>query len=228
MANETLMTDQAATTPEGTPSSQTPAPAQQTAATEPGTTQQAPAETSTAPQEGKPADQNQGDNKAPEAPKVPETYEFKAADGRAYDTEIVKVYSEVAKELSLTQESAQKMLDRLAPALEARQTQLLEVTRNGWAESSKADKEFGGEKLSENLAIAKGPLDKFGSPEFRELLEATGLGNHPELIRFLYRAGKAIGGDRFVGNSAGAGSRQIPKDFAGLADAMYPTSNQQQ
>ena len=43
----------------------------------------------------------------------------------------------------------------------------------------------------------------------------------------MYRAGKAISEDNYVGNSEGAnpsGSR-IPKDFNGIANALY--SNQQ-
>lgn len=220
---EMLMTEQAATTTEGSAASQTPAPAQQQAATEQGSQQQAPGQTSQAAQEGQRADQSQGD-KAAEA-KAPEAYEFKAPEGRTFDEQIIKEYSDVAKELNLTQEHAQKLLDRIAPKLQERQMQQLEAVRTEWAEAATADKEFGGEKLQENLAIAKTALDKFGTPELRSLLNQSGLGNNPEVIRFMYRAGKAISGDRFVAPSAGAGSKPVPKDFSSQAAALY--SNQQ-
>ena len=41
----------------------------------------------------------------------------------------------------------------------------------------------------------------------------------------MYRAGKAISEDGYVGNSTGANSQGIPKDFNGIANALY--SNQQ-
>jgi hypothetical protein len=43
----------------------------------------------------------------------------------------------------------------------------------------------------------------------------------------MYRAGKAISEDSYVGNSQGANAKSngIPKDFNGIANALY--SNQQ-
>ena len=69
-------------------------------------------------------------------------------------------------------------------------------------ESARADKEFGGEKLDENLAIAKTALDKFATPEFTKLLNDTGLGNHPEVLRVFVRAGKAISPDSVIPGKA--------------------------
>ena len=86
----------------------------------------------------------------------------------------------------------------MAPAIAERQQAALQAMTSEWAETSKADKEFGGEKLGENLAIAKTALDKFATPEFTKLLNDTGLGNHPEVLRVFYRAGKAISADTVV------------------------------
>lgn len=221
---EMLMTEQSPNTSDSSAASQTPAPAQQQAVTEQGSQQQAPdTQNSQTAQDGQQADQSQGD-KAAEA-KAPETYEFKAPEGQAFDEQIIKEYSDVAKELNMPQEHAQKLLDRLAPKLAERQMQQLEAVKTEWAEAATADKEFGGEKLQENLAIAKTALDKFGTPELRSLLNQSGLGNNPEVIRFMFRAGKAISGDRFVGADVGAGSKPVPKDFSSQAAALY--SNQQ-
>ena len=67
---------------------------------------------------------------------------------------------------------------------------------------------------------------KFGTDALKSLLTESGLGNHPEVIRFMYRAGKAISEDSYVGNSEGANAKgNVPKDFNGIANALY--SNQQ-
>ena len=78
-----------------------------------------------------------------------------------------------------------------------------------------------------NLEVAKSSLKAFGTDALKSLLQESGLGNHPEVIRFMYRAGKAISEDSYVGNSQGASAKGngIPKDFNGIANALY--SNQQ-
>ena len=110
--------------------------------------------------------------------------------------------------------------------MQARQAQVVEEVKAEWASEAKTDQEFGGESLDANLEIAKASLNAFGTDALKSLLSESGLGNHPEIIRFMYRAGKAIGEDSYVGNSLGANAKGgIPKDFNGIANALY--SNQQ-
>ena len=167
-----------------------------------------------------------------ETPKegAPENYEFntKVADAPdELDPEVVTAFGDVAKELDLSQDAAQKVLDKVAPVLQRRQAQAVEEVKEEWASDSKSDQEFGGESLDANLTVAKSALDTFGTDALKSLLSESGLGNHPEIIRFMYRAGKAISEDSYVGNSLGANAKgnSMPKDFNGIANALY--SNQQ-
>ena len=173
---------------------------------------------------GQPAEVGQPSNdQATEAPAgAPDRYEFKSPEGVEYDANVLSAYGNVAKELNMTQEAAQKMLDKLAPVLRDNQVSQIEATKAEWVNSSKADKEFGGESLDANLAVAKKALDTYGSPELLALLNESGLGNHPEIIRVLYRAGKAISEDRFVGGKATAGKASGPRGFNELASVLYP------
>ena len=160
---------------------------------------------------------------------APENYEFntKVADAPdELDPEVLTAFGDVAKELNLPQEAAQKVLDKVTPVIQSRQAKALEDVKAGWVSDSQADKEFGGENLNSNLEIAKSALDAFGNDALKSLLVETGFGNHPEIIRFMYRAGKAISEDSYVGNSQGANPKGgVPKDFNGIANALY--SNQQ-
>jgi hypothetical protein len=223
---ESLMTDQAATTTEGTPASQDASSTQPTGGEQQASQQQADGtQNQQAGQDGQNTGNTEGDQNCDKATaKAPEAYEFKAEEGREFDPEVLKSFSEIAKELDLPQDAAQKMLDKVAPKIMERQMQALEAVRNEWAESARTDKEFGGDKLNDNLVVAKKALDSFGTPELRKLLNESGLGNHPELIRLMYRAGKAISEDRFVGGTRG-GQKSGPKGFNDLASALY--SNQQ-
>lgn len=226
MTTESLMTD-AATTTEGQAASQaaqaaTAAPAAQAAgdaaAAASAQTQQqaAPGQTTTTGTEPKTGDQTQGDP----AKAAPEKYEFKLPDGIQLDDKGIGAFSEVAKELNLTQDAAQKVLDKMGPVIAGRHAEVLTQAKAQWVEAAQTDKEYGGEKLAENLAVAKKALDTFGSPELRTLLNESGLGNHPELIRAFFRAGKAISEDKFVPATGGS-----PKGAKDAANALYP--NQQ-
>lgn len=162
-----------------------------------------------------------------DAPKgAPDKYEFKAPEGRNFDNEVISSFSEIAKELNLSQDSAQKMLDKVGSKMVERQQAHLAAISQEWAQASQADKEFGGDNIQSNLAVAKKALDAFGTPELRSLLNESGLGNHPELIRFFYRAGKSISEDQYVvtGGTTGANKPAV-RDFATAAAALYSNNN---
>lgn len=126
-----------------------------------------------------------------------------------------------AKEAGLTLAQAQRLTDlgaKMQTQLMARHQAAQAELYQGWAESSKADKEFGGDKLNENLAIASKAIDAFATPELKELLNTSGLGNHPEMIRAFYRAGKAMSEDNLIsGGKAPVGDKS-------LADRLYSKS----
>ena len=168
------------------------------------------------------------ESEAPEG--APENYEFnaKVADApQELDPEVLTAFGDVAKELNLSQEAAQKVLDKVAPVVQAKQAKALEDAKAGWVNDSQSDEEFGGENFDANLKTAKSALDAFGNQALKSLLVETGFGNHPEIIRFMYRAGKAISEDSYIGNSEGADSLRTsgPKDFNAIANSLY--SNQQ-
>lgn len=147
------------------------------------------------------AARSEGETKPAEGEKpagAPEKYEFTAPEGKSYDPAVLNAYSEAAKTANLTQETAQKLLESMAPQLATRQAEQVAAIQSQWTEASKVDKEFGGEKLAENLAVAKTAVDRFASPEMKKLLQDTGLGNNPEVIRTFLKIGKGMSQDGFV------------------------------
>ena len=222
----TLMTDATTNTDAATSQPATDTAATQTsdaAATGANTEQQAAGDqqaqdaANTAEGQSKEGDEGAKDDQS----KVPEKYEFKLPEDQKIDDAAVEAFSEFAKDAGLSQEAAQALMDKLAPAMQARQTQAVESAKALWASEAQADKEFGGDAFNENLAVAKKAMDAFGTPALRELLNGSGLGNHPEIIRAFYRAGKQISEDRLVPSGSGIKSAGA-KD---PAKALYP--NQQ-
>lgn len=204
----TLMADSAPTTPAVDPS----APAADTGATAPAAQADATQQPST-------------DAKAPDeaaakpAKVVPETYEFKTPEGAPLEGEFLGEFAAVAKELGLSQEEATKVAEigaKMATNFSVQQEQALARQATEWANAVTADKDIGGDKLPETLAIAKKALADLGTPELKDLLEKSKLGNHPEVIRFMAKAGKAISQD----SKLVSGSRQTT--IESVAQRMYP------
>lgn len=119
------------------------------------------------------------------------------------DQAVLTKFEGIARELDMSQDQAKKLVDTVAPEIQAAQKARHEALVNGWAESAKSDPEFGGEKLEANLAIAKGAMTKVASPELVKLLNETGLGNNPEMIRLFYRLGAKVNPAAFVPSGQG-------------------------
>lgn len=185
---EALMTD-AATPTDGAQSQQT-ASASADANQQTANVEQAP---ETKKVEG---EKTEGETAKPEG--APEKYEFKAPEGQQFDDVVIGAFSEVAKELNLTQDAAQKVVDKINPILAARQVEAVETAKKEWAEQTKSDKEIGGDKLTESMSAATKAFKTFATPEFAELLDKSGFGNHPEVIRVFAKVGKAISEDNLV------------------------------
>ena len=153
----------------------------------------------------------------PAAPVVPEKYEFKAPEGTALDPAAVEAFTPIAKELGLTNDQAQKLVDlQLAQSTQAQQayTAGIKAMLDGWTEQSRTDKEFGGAKFQENVGVASAALDKFGTNALRKALDDSGMGNHPEVVRFLWKVGQTMKEDGMASGATGGGS--APRNAANI------------
>lgn len=129
---------------------------------------------------------------------VPEKYEFKAPEGvEQLDPQALAVFEPIAKELGLSQEQAQKLVD-IYPQIQQQQAEAWSKQVTDWGDQVKADKEIGGDKLTASVGQAQKALDQFGTPALRDYLENSGLGNHPELVRAFAKVGKMMSEDKII------------------------------
>lgn len=156
------------------------------------------------------------DTKAAE-PQVPESYDLKMPEGVELDKDAADEFTTIAKELKLDQGSAQKLADIGAKMAQRRVEQHAKLVES-WVEQVKTDKEIGGDRLEENLGVARKALETFGTPELKDVLNMSGLGNHPEVIKAFVKAGKAISEDKFV-KGAPPGAQTDP------AKKLFPSMN---
>jgi hypothetical protein len=165
-----------------------------------------------------------------EAAATPEKYELTAPEGFTLDQEAVDTATPVFKELGLTNEQAQKLMPvaadfakRIGDRLTGDLLGKVSEERKAWLETSRSDQEIGGANWDQSLTVAAKAMDQLGfvkgSP-LRNILDESGLGNHPEMIRAFVRVGKAIGEDaNFVRPEHNASVKRTD------AELFYPQSN---
>lgn len=156
---------------------------------------------------------------------VPEAYEpFKAAEGLELDPTVMAEFGALAKEFGLSQEKAQKLVDlqsKLAlgedTARQAALLQALDAQAKAWTDQIKSDPELGGAKFDATIQTAHKAMQAFGSPELRQLLNESGMGNNPEMVRLFHKVGLAISEDHIV--IPGSDASEVTEQRA--ADVMF-------
>lgn len=133
---------------------------------------------------------------------APEEYaDFTMPEGFALAEGVADKLKAFGKDANLSQARVQQIVElgtELSQSIADQQAQGFADLREGWKEASRTDEEFGGTKLQESLASAAAFRDAFGSPELIELLNSSGMGDHPEVVRLFARAGKAMADAKFV------------------------------
>ncbi len=116
--------------------------------------------------------------------------------------------------------AAERQIAAVNAATEA-QSEAFDTQLTEWDTQSRADKEMAGDdgqQFDANLAVAVKAVDKLGTPELKVLLDQSGLGNHPEVIRFAMRAGKSLSDSPvFTGGGNGVDNRSF-------TERVYPKS----
>ena len=159
---------------------------------------------------------------------VPEKYDIKFGDKEA-DPAILEAFTPIAKDLGLTNEQAQKLAtfhnDQVQALLTAQtqvQSEAWANVQKQWVSDARADKEYGhlagGKTFDENMSMVAKAMQQFGTPALNKALVDSGMGNHPEIARMMFRVGKAISEDSIrVGNVGNSGA-PVP-----LANKLFPT-----
>ncbi len=153
---------------------------------------------------------------------VPEKYELVLPTGSKADPAIVERTAAKARELGLTNEAGQKLLDQVVEetkgAGESAVASFLEGFKFGapefvkrdteWKAALLADPEFGAgkpEQFGNMTELAQQGMKKLCTPAEIELIKSTGMGSNPTFAKIMARAGKSMSegslvlGDRNVG-----------------------------
>lgn len=167
--------------------------------------------------EPEPAESAPEQAKAEPASEAPEAYTaFTDVNGQEYAPESVQQFTEAAKSAGLSQEKAQALFQAMVPTAREHMMNDLRSKAQQWAKDCEKDPEIGGASFGANKAVAISAYQHFATPELRAILNASGLGNHPEVVRHFYRLGKTMQQDTGVHGGASSAPEQRRR---------YPNSN---
>jgi len=182
---------------------------------------EAPKDTVLAPAETKQEVKTEASAPTEVKPVVPEKYDLKLPEGTHLDKSVVDRIATEAREQGLSNEQAQKLLEREHGAIASYISQAKsqwEQRQSAWVQEVEKDTEVGGDHFKESVAISNTLINKFGSDALKNELRVSGYGNHPELVRFCTRIAKEMGiqGDSFVsGNAQGTKQKSLEEVFYG-------------
>lgn len=131
------------------------------------------------------------------------TLDAASFEGMEIDPAFIDRYGALAKKYGMDRENAASLLKEAAAVMNRMDAETVGEQARKWQSQSRNDREFGGSAIDANLSVAKRALDTYGTPELRELMEVTGMGNHPEVIRFFFRVGKTLAEDGFLPSEGG-------------------------
>ena len=148
---------------------------------------------------------------------APEKYEdFKIPEGMIVDKTLIDKVSPIFKELKLTQEGAQKLVDvyndTMKANAEAQVANFKQFLKTSYDETVK---ELGA-NYKDQLAYVAKVRDRFLSEETQEILDASGLSNNKAFILDLIKLGKLISEDKLP-----PGSSATPAGEKSAAQTLY-------
>ena len=97
----------------------------------------------------------------------------------------------------------------------AAKTKELETIKDGWRSEVINDEILGGGNLKTTIEQARRTVEKFATPEFKEMLRETGYGDNIEVVRFFSKIGAMMQDDTIVTGSEFAGEKPVEDYFYG-------------
>lgn len=156
--------------------------------------------------------------KAMGIPDKAEDYDFPSGDGVEHDEQMISWAQKVFHEAGLSKEQGAL----IGQAWDGFVKGLVEQQEQSSAEAIKTAsdklKEEWGADFDKNMEFTKRGWQKFTDNEFDQFVDETGIGNHPTLIRFIFKIGQAMGEDFSgpAGPKTGEGEPNVGMNYEGM------------
>jgi hypothetical protein len=154
------------------------------------------------------------------------TYDFAPPEGYEVDQELKSEFQKLAESEGLTEEQAKKFWDLGMENLKKNDPNkfiqdTIEKNTKQWYQELKDDPDIGGDNLPETEYYARKAIQQFANDTVINLLDSSGLGNHPEIVRTFSQVGKQLTEGNFH-QSQGSGTSDQPRK---PEEILYPNQN---
>ncbi|HEX9613615.1 MAG TPA: hypothetical protein VGA05_08375 [Candidatus Bathyarchaeia archaeon] len=163
------------------------------------------------------------------APVVPEKYaDFTAPEGLTLDPKAIEEAAPIFKELGLSQEGAQKLVDfygKQVAKLSSDSISSWTKTREDWREELKSDPTLGKELAPDGKVpvTVNRALDGLQNPklvaDFKDAMNTTGAGDNPAFVRVLYALASKLTEGTSYAQGGPTGAKNASRSAAA---AVYP------
>ena len=148
-------------------------------------------------------------------PETPDGYNFGTEPG---DNRL-DFFKDAVHKIGLTQDQATNML-QLYAAVENEQSKASDRANADFAVESQIElKREWGVDYDSKIDMAQRAFAQFATPEFSKIMDETGIGNHPELLKAFSKVGEAMGDDKLVvgsGRAVGMSPQQAKEEIESL------------
>lgn len=143
-------------------------------------------------------------------PASPEDYKIEFAPDTMVDETLLGRFQSWAHENKISLESAtqlakdyETMIKQQNMSLPERQAAAIQEQGQAWMRELQDDKELGGPNWGKTKHNIDAAMKQYGTDELRQMLDSTGLGNHPALVKTMAQIGKDLAEPTFVRGEPG-------------------------
>jgi len=130
-------------------------------------------------------------------------------------------FREFAHETGLSQQQADGILGLYSSIQEEESNASTQQTEDQKIQTQIDLQREWGRNYDGKLDYAKRAFGQIGTPELSKLMDESGMGNHPEVIRAFSKVGEMLGEDSLVIGSGLGGNRTSPEDAKNKIQGLY-------
>lgn len=130
-------------------------------------------------------------------------------------------FREFAHDTGLTQDQADKILNLYADNQEAEEADTTQRLKDLEVETTVQLQQEWGKNFDGKMDYAKRAFAQFATPELSQLMDESGLGNHPEVLRAFSKVGEMLGEDSLVVGTGLGTSQLSPEQAQQEIQALY-------
>lgn len=123
---------------------------------------------------------------------APESHDYGKLKADGVHADVMKALAEGFGEHKIAPEAAQKLLDKVLPAMNARREAEVKEADAAWQKELREDKEIGGDKYEHNTKLVEAAVAGLLSPEHAKAAKESGLLGHPAFVRFALAAERVV------------------------------------